>query len=68
MSDPLRGPDGRYRSPTLTERLFGPPAAPPPAPPPEPPKPRGRMIPAGPMGTEPPEGDLIRLALRHRRP
>jgi hypothetical protein len=64
-TDPLRGPDGRYRSPTLTERVFGPAPASPPAPPPEPPKPA--RIPAGPMGAEPEADDLIRLALRRLR-
>jgi hypothetical protein len=48
------------------------PAAPEPAPPeppaPGPSSPRGALIPAGPMGSSPASGDLIRDALRRRRP
>jgi hypothetical protein len=66
MTDPLRSPDGRFRAPTAAERLFGPVPAEPPEPRPEPR--RGPAIPAGPMGTELPEGDdLIRLTLRRLR-
>ncbi len=44
----------------------------PPAPEPEPqpgpgPSPLGKLIPAGPMTDSPPDGDLIRDALRRRR-
>jgi hypothetical protein len=63
-ADPLRDDRGRFRQATWAERVFGPAAAPPPA---SPPKPKAK-IPAGPMGTQPPEADdLIRLALRHLR-
>jgi hypothetical protein len=65
MNDPLRTPDGRFRSPTLTERLGL--AAPPPEPQPAPPPPHGPQIPAGPMSATPPgDDDLIRAALRRR--
>jgi len=67
-ADPLRSPDGRFRSPTAAERLFGALAAPPPAAPPPEPPPRGPLIPAGAMSTTLPEGDdLIRAALRHQK-
>ena len=66
MNDPLRSPDGRFRAPTAAERLFGPVPAPE-LPEPRPKPHRGPAIPAGPMGTELPETDLIRAALRHLR-
>jgi hypothetical protein len=65
MTDPLRGPDGRFRAPTAAERLGFMLAPPPPEP--KPPARRGPQIPAGPMGGEPDGTDLIRAALRHRR-
>jgi hypothetical protein len=43
------------------------PATPDPKQPPEPPSPPPGRIPAGPMSTTPPAGDLIRLALRRIR-
>jgi hypothetical protein len=64
MNDPLRSPDGRFRS-TWAERVFGPAAAPPPA---SPPKAKAKAkIPAGPRGEPPDATDLIRAALRHLR-
>jgi len=41
-----------------------PPAEPKPEPPPEPSAPRGKLVPAGPMGEPPAGGDLVRAALR----